>query len=448
MTLIETKTVGSGGAASITFTSIPQTYTDLKIVMSARSTRNAIDDEVRININGTGVGTNFTSRVLGGEGASGTQFSTSYSTGRITLGIPGATVTASTFGSTEHYFPNYTGSNNKSISSDNVTENNGTNAYADLSASLYSSSSAITSLVFTTNLGLFAEGSTASLYGISNVTSGSKATGGIVSSDGTYWYHMFPYSGTFTPTSAISADILSIAGGGGGGGGNAAGGGAGGLLYLSSQSLTATGYSVTVGGGGAGGAAISQTGDKGSSGSNSQFGSLTAAVGGGGGGGNDKSGEQDGRNGGSGGGGGSYSSVSGTGGTGTSGQGNAGGAGSTDGATYRKSGGGGGAGAAAANAGNNYSTDGGVGVNTYSSWANATQTGVNGYYAGGGAAGPNMAGGLGGGGSAPSNSSNTNGNPGVVNTGGGGSTSGFAASGGPYYGGAGGSGLVIIRYAI
>jgi hypothetical protein len=35
--LIETVTVGSGGAANIEFTSIPQTYTDLKLVISGKN---------------------------------------------------------------------------------------------------------------------------------------------------------------------------------------------------------------------------------------------------------------------------------------------------------------------------------------------------------------------------------------------------------------------------
>jgi hypothetical protein len=35
--LITSSTVGSGGAASITFTAIPQTYTDLKILYSTRN---------------------------------------------------------------------------------------------------------------------------------------------------------------------------------------------------------------------------------------------------------------------------------------------------------------------------------------------------------------------------------------------------------------------------
>ena len=39
MTPIQTVTVGSGGAANITFSNIPQTYTDLVIKISARSNR-------------------------------------------------------------------------------------------------------------------------------------------------------------------------------------------------------------------------------------------------------------------------------------------------------------------------------------------------------------------------------------------------------------------------
>ena len=39
MVKLQTVTVGSGGASSIDFTNIPQTYTDLKIVLSARTNR-------------------------------------------------------------------------------------------------------------------------------------------------------------------------------------------------------------------------------------------------------------------------------------------------------------------------------------------------------------------------------------------------------------------------
>jgi hypothetical protein len=96
-------------------------------------------------------------------------------------------------------------------------------------AGLWNNTAAITSLTIAVTGASQTIGSTFYLYGISNVTSGSKATGGVVSSDGTYWYHTFPFSGTFTPTQSLTADYLVIAGGGGGGVHHGGGGGAGGL---------------------------------------------------------------------------------------------------------------------------------------------------------------------------------------------------------------------------
>jgi hypothetical protein len=425
MELIETKTVGSGGAASIDFTSIPQTYTDLVLKVSARSTDNTGDLGIKLNTSTS----SFSRRVLRGSGsaASSTSGSDNY-----VGGLNPSTYTASTFGNAEIYIPNYAGSTNKSISVDSITENNATEAFAFMIASLWSNTAAITGIsLYNFTSGNLAEHSTASLYGISNVTSGSKATGGVVSSDGTYWYHTFPFSGTFTPTQSLSADILCIAGGAGG---SSAGGGAGGLRYFSSESLTATGYTVTVGAGGALGSSGSTAG---STGGNSQFGSLTLSNGGGGGSNYGAvNSTVSGSAGGSGGGGSSRDSTStGTGGAASpSGQGNAGGDGLNSSAGAVNSGGGGGAGAVGGNTAFNSGGNGGIGVNTYASWAVATQTGDNGYYAGGGRGQSNF-----------SNSLGQNGlGNGSANTGGG----GMCASSGGGNGFAGQSGIVIIRYAI
>ena len=426
--LIEAKTSTS---SSVTFSAIPQTYTDLKLLCSTRLVSGNFPD-LYISFNGST--SNFTNRNILGSGAS----ATSGTEVRVIGFTEGTSQTSSTFTNGEVYIPNYTSSNYKSFSADNVTENNATTAYSHLVAGLWSDVSAITSITISSGAN-FDSASTFYLYGISNVTSGSKATGGIVSSDGTYWYHMFPYSGTFTPTTAISADVLCIAGGGGGGQRFGGGGGAGGLLYFASQSLTATGYTVTVGAGGAG---SSNDSLRGTSGANSQFGSLTATVGGGGGG---SCFAATGLTGGSGGGG--ADNGSGAGGSPTTSQGYVGG---TGGGGF----GGGGGGAGAAGTSGSSGGNGGNGVATYLSWANATQTGVGGYYAAGGGGGdeqgtsPASYGGLGGGGNgarAPES-----GYPAKINTGSGGGGGGqYTAN--PYTGtsgGAGGSGLVIIRYAI
>jgi hypothetical protein len=443
MELITSVTVGAGGAASVTLPAtgtIPATYTDLKVLVSARTNRSATVDGIGVYFNGDTTSARYSAKQLTGTG-SGTQSTSNNPFNDENMYASGNTATASTFGNGEIYIPNYAGSNQKSASTDSVSENNATSAYANLGASLYNQTTAITTITFVPITGSsILEGSTFYLYGISNVTSGTKATGGVVSTDGTYYYHMFPFTGTFTPTQSITADVLVIAGGGGGGGNWGGGGGAGGLLYFSSQSLTATGYTCTVGAGGSGGNATF-----GVVGGDSQFGALTLVKGGGRGGYGAVGG-----NGGSGGGGG-YGEV---GGSLTSGQGNNGGSGTT-GSTY-STGGGGGAGAAGGNSSSLTSGSGGVGINTYASFATATGTGANnGYYAGGGGGGGRTvntnisgSGGLGGGGAGAARGGSTflsNGTAGTANTGGGGGGSLSDGSTG-LVGGNGGSGLVIIRY--
>jgi hypothetical protein len=194
-------------------------------------------------------------------------------------------------------------------------------------AGLWSNTAAITSIEFLSHLKAvkFVANSTFSLYGLAAVGTtpaiAPKASGGnVIATDGTYWYHAFLASGTFTPQTGLTCDVLVVAGGGGGGRIVSGGGGAGGLLTFASESLTAANYTVTVGAGGAG-FATSGFG-AGSTGSNSQFGALTTCSGGAGG-----------SNSGAGLSGGSGSGGAGTGGTNAggsaspSGQGNAGGTG-------------------------------------------------------------------------------------------------------------------------
>jgi hypothetical protein len=446
MELITSVTVGSGGAASVTLPAtgtIPQTYTDLKVIASVRGTAAVGLGSNSLLLKLNAITTGYTSKWLYGSGSSpGSTSGGPDSVGTMNF----ANDTASTFNSAEIYLPNYTSSNAKSYSVDSVTENNSATVNElDLLAKLNSTTSPITNITLTPETGNFAEGSTFYLYGISNVTSTTKATGGIVSSDGTYNYHMFPFSGTFTPTTAISADVLVIAGGGGA---NAGGGGAGGVLYSTSQSLS-TAQTITIGAGGVGGVGGYPVGP-GNNGGNSSCGSLTATGGGGGGGYNASATLGAGNNGGSGGGAGT-DGVGGTAnaGTGTAGQGNNGGV-STFGTTapYSGAGGGGAGGVGGTTVAADKAGLGGIGTVTFASWANATQTGVNnGYYAGGGGGGsygvysgstPGT-GGLGGGGTGSAGGTGTNG---LTNTGSGG------GGGNASTGASGGSGLVIIRYAI
>jgi hypothetical protein len=164
---IATVTVGSGGAANIEFTSIPGTYTDLLLRISARSTRSGVDaNELKITFNNNT--SNYSERTLRGSGSAVT--SSSFTSAGIANVLTNATTsTASTFGSTDYYIPNYASANNKSVSADGVSENNGTAAYATFDAGLWSNSAAISSVKIQDNDGNnLAQYSTATLYGIKN----------------------------------------------------------------------------------------------------------------------------------------------------------------------------------------------------------------------------------------------------------------------------------------
>jgi hypothetical protein len=162
--LIASSTVGSGGAASIDFSSIASTYTDLCLKLSLRSNRSA--DIENINLRFNGASTNLSSRRLTGTGSAAQ--SNAYAS-NIYIQANGNTLTASTFSSTEIYVPNYAGSTNKSVSSDTVMEANQTAVDAALVAGLWSNNAAINQVTILPLDGtLWLQYSTAYLYGVKN----------------------------------------------------------------------------------------------------------------------------------------------------------------------------------------------------------------------------------------------------------------------------------------
>jgi len=160
-------TVGSGGAASIDFSSIPSTYTDLIIKVSLRGSDAGNYVNNRITFNGSTSG--YTSKLLYGLGSSTGSLNNSV-TNAVDFAAygTGSAATSSTFGNAEIYIPNYTASTNKSLSVDAVSENNATTAIAALTAGLWSNSAAINQITITPSDGTFLQHSTAYLYGVSN----------------------------------------------------------------------------------------------------------------------------------------------------------------------------------------------------------------------------------------------------------------------------------------
>jgi hypothetical protein len=432
MKLIATQTLTSA-QPSITFSDIPQNFTDLYALISIRLTSTGGPTGgafIRFNGNTS----NYSMRRIYGNG-SGAFSDTDTS---ININQVGSTATANTFGSTSFYIPNYTSSVAKSASNDDVSENNATSAIQLLGASLWNNTAAITSLSVEGIGTTLVAGSTASLYGIGGAGDGwaPKATGGVIQKIDGYYVHTFTASGTFTPTESLTdVEYLVVAGGGGGAGIRPSlnGGGGGGGGYRSSMtgensgggasaeaklSLTSgTAYTVTVGAGGA----------RNANGVNSVFGTITS-VGGGAGGQNTPS------NGGSGGGGGGGTSAFGT---GTANQGFDGGGGAP-GSPFT-TGGGGGASSVGAGFSVSGSGNGGSGLSSLITGSTIGRAGGG----GGGAAGALTGGLAGSGGGGVGGSSSVSPTVGAMNAGGGGG----GGDGTNNDGQAGGSGIVVVRYA-
>ena len=458
---LDTKTI-SIAATSIEFTSIPQGYTDL--VLSANVTTATDGEGISFQVgNGSVDTTAIYSRTLI-SGANDNGVASFRQTGQSAISMQYAIGVGSNQPSVyQVHFMNYSSGLTYKTFLVNASTFRGTSTNKKETmrqVGLWRSNSAIDTIKVSATAN-FNVGSTFTLYGIANSKIGApKAFGGTITQDALYTYHTFGASGTFTPQQSLTADILVVAGGGGGGRIVAGGGGAGGLLGFASQSLTATGYTVTVGSGGAGSTTSGYS--SGAVGGDSQFGALTLVKGGGAGGSINAAGGTGGSGGGGGGAGVGYSS---SGGSPTTSQGFAGGTSTGNTSAYIGAGGGG----AGAAGGVNTTTSagaGGVGLSTYSSWGLATGTGhnVSGtvYFAGGGAGGwssaqatiLNMAyGGYGGGGNGgwtrSSALQDNAGTAGLTNTGGGGGAAPNDTTGNNVnsYGKNGGSGIVIIRYA-
>ena len=425
---LATQTLGSP-AASVTFSSIPQGYTDLVIVGNFLPSVSTNQPYIQFNAD-TGTGTtNYSTTSLRGDGSSAASGRHTNNFGWYPVPGPGI----GTNGNPEPWLINVMNYSNTTTYKTGLSRFNNSQSIVSANAHLWRSTAAISTVTITMETGNFNTGSTFTIYGIANAAPlTAKATGGTIyyGADG-YVYHKFTASGTFTPTTSLTADMLVVGGGGGATQyGQGGGGGAGGVLAFTNQALTATNYTVTVGSGGATGSSTA------SNGGDSQFGTLTLVKGGGFGGvyipGSTGG---TGGTGGSGGGGGAYG---GAGGSATSGQGYAGGnAAPNIGQGDPQGGGGGGAGGAGQNGVGNATGypqangGGGIGTSAYSDWGLATSSGQNVsgtvYFAGGGGGHYGGPGGYGGGGNGDAN--------GTANTGGGAGTNM-----------SGGSGIVIVRY--
>jgi hypothetical protein len=160
--LIGSYTTGSGGNTSVTFSSIPNTYTDLVVKISTRNTGSSQGTGVDVYLNGTASPSGIIIYGTGSGVGSASNPSSFISNDNDT--------TANTFSNGELYIPNYLSSNTKVGSSDSVEENNSAGSYSVLYANIWSGfTSAITSIKLQSADGrTFYQYSTWYLYGIKN----------------------------------------------------------------------------------------------------------------------------------------------------------------------------------------------------------------------------------------------------------------------------------------
>jgi hypothetical protein len=151
----------TSAAASITFSSIPATFTDLVLLCSLRTTSgdNAWNDTFLRPNSAT---TNLSARALFGNGASASSFSVT----DIRFYSNGGASTASTFANSSIYIPNYTSASAKSVSIDSVSEGNQTTHIQAILAGLWNQTTAISSLEIVSGAGNLAIGSSISLFGV------------------------------------------------------------------------------------------------------------------------------------------------------------------------------------------------------------------------------------------------------------------------------------------
>jgi len=165
-TLISSNVLSSS-AASVTFSSIPSTYTDLVLKISGRTDDSANPQgSIRLYINGSTSSVYSFTRLTGNGSTTASYTSGSGTELYFTFGLSTSQSTANTFSSADIYIPNYLSSANKPMSGSQVMETNSATAFMGTTAGLTRITSAITTIEVTTNAGSFVADSSFYLYGI------------------------------------------------------------------------------------------------------------------------------------------------------------------------------------------------------------------------------------------------------------------------------------------
>lgn len=156
-------TILGSNQSSVTISSIPQTYTDLFVVINVRSTNTGNFDNLDMSINGGGR----RGRWLTHDTSNGTVQGATYT--NYGGEIPSSTWSSGIFGYNEYYIPKYTNTTENKIVSTTVgaINANSSGTWNEVIAGLSLNTAAVTSITWTPGSGQsFLAGSLFQIYGI------------------------------------------------------------------------------------------------------------------------------------------------------------------------------------------------------------------------------------------------------------------------------------------
>lgn len=157
----------STNTSSITFSSIPSTYTDLVVLLTLRSgsagtTCNiTFNGDTATNYNQTNMSTTASNTINSTNSSANTKFD-------ISQFVVGSGATANTFSSGKMYISNYLSNNQKNVFFTAHNEGNATGVVSRQASGTYNTSSAITDITFDSLGTNYVTGSSFYLYGIKN----------------------------------------------------------------------------------------------------------------------------------------------------------------------------------------------------------------------------------------------------------------------------------------
>jgi len=169
---ISTVSVGAGGSATITFSSIPSTYSHLQIRVLGRCDAAGSDRESLALMINSDSGTNYTNHFLQGTGSAASSSAATGLTGSTNQSggssiITGSTAPANTFGVSIIDILDYANTNKYKVTrSLNGQDQNSTSGRLGLTSGLWLNTAAITTLTLTAGTGNFVQYSSFALYGI------------------------------------------------------------------------------------------------------------------------------------------------------------------------------------------------------------------------------------------------------------------------------------------